>query len=112
MLRHQWIMRLGLLFILIALAVRPAYAQAQAATAGTGTPPAEAQNAAEVLNKIDQLVEQNKELETQNRKLLDQIEVLRQVLAKTSSTPGATGTGTAPATASPVTTGSSQPSEQ
>ena len=36
----------------------------------------------ETLNKIDRLVEQNKELEKQNRQLVDQIEVLRQAFGE------------------------------
>ena len=106
------IMKLRLLFMWLALAAYPAYCKAQAAASGTGNPPAQAQSTTEVLNTIDQLVEQNKELEEQNRKLVDEIQILRQILAKTPSTPGATGTETAPATGAPATTGRSQESEQ
>ena len=106
------IMKLRSLFMWLALAAYPAYSKAQASASGTGNPPAQAQSTTEVLNTIDQLVEQNKELEEQNRKLVDQIQILRQMLAKTPSTPGATATETAPATGPPATTGRSQQSEQ
>ena len=105
-------MKFRLLFVLLALAAYPAYANAQAAAPGAGDPPTQAQNTTQVLNTIDQLVEQNKELEEQNRKLVDEIQILRQILAKTPSTPGATGTKTAPATGPPATAGRSQQSEQ
>ena len=39
-----------------------------------------AQVTPEILNNIDRLVEQNRELEKQNRQLVDQLEVLRQAL--------------------------------
>ena len=43
-------------------------------------PRTKAQITLEILNKIDRLVEHNKELEKQNRQLVDQLEVLRQAL--------------------------------
>ena len=43
-------------------------------------PRVKAQVTPEILNNIDRLVEQNKELEKQNRQLVDQLEVLRQAL--------------------------------
>jgi hypothetical protein len=43
-------------------------------------PRVKAQVTPEILNNIDRLVEQNKELEKQNRQLVDQIEVLRQAV--------------------------------
>ncbi len=45
-------------------------------------PQTKAQVTPEILNKIDRLVEHNKELEKQNRQLVDQIEVLRQALGE------------------------------
>ena len=45
-------------------------------------PRVKAQVTPEILNNIDRLVEQNKELEKQNRQLVDQIEVLRQALGE------------------------------
>jgi hypothetical protein len=51
---------------------------------------AENANASETLKKLDRLVEQNNELEKQNRELMDQIQSLRQILAKqAAATPGA-----------------------
>ena len=101
-------MKLRLLSISIALAACSIYANAQTNASVAGNPTAEEQTTAEVLNKIDQLVEQNRELEKQNQKLVEQVELLRQVLAKIPSTPRATGTETAPATESTATAGGSQ----
>jgi len=103
--------KFSFLLVILAVAAGPVRANAQTAAAAGGTSP-DAQNTAEVLSKIDQLVEQNKELEKQNRKLVDEVELLRQVLAKAPSTPGTTGTETAPATDSTATAGRSQQSEQ
>ena len=96
-------MTLCRLFMLFVLAACSVYANAQADAAGTANPTTEAQSTAEVLNKIDQLVEQNKELEKQNRKLVDQVELLRQVLAKTVSTPATSEAETPPAAGSSAT---------
>jgi hypothetical protein len=93
--------KFSFLFMILAVAAGPVCANAQTA-AGAQTAPPEPQSTTEVLNKIDQLVEQNKQLEEQNRKLMEQVEVLRQVLAKTPSTPSTTGTETAPATSLPA----------
>lgn len=54
-------------------------AGAQQATAST----------ADILKTIDQLVEQNKQLEKQNKELLDQIDALRQSLTTTAAVPQA-----------------------
>ena len=48
-----------LAFLLLALGTFPISANAQTTTPGTNSPPTDA-NTAEVLQKIDQLVEQNK----------------------------------------------------
>ncbi len=55
----------------------------QTATPGTGNSQPDAQNTAEVLKKIDQLVEQNKALQKQNKELVDEIQSLRGTIAKT-----------------------------
>jgi hypothetical protein len=108
-----WTVRLRFLFMLVVLEACSVYLGAQTNAAGTSDPTAEAQSNAEVLNKIDQLVDQNKALENQNQKLVQEIEVLRRSLAKeTPGMPGATGTETAPATGAPTTAGHSQQSEQ
>ena len=66
-----------------------------------------------MLHALDQVVEQNRQLEKQNRELMDQIESLRQVLAKQASTAsGATGTETASETQAPTNVEHSQPNEK
>ena len=105
-------MKFSFLFMILAVAACPVCVSAQT-TAGTQTASPDAQNTTEVLNKIDQLVEQNKALENQNQQLLKEIEVLRRSFAKeTPGVPGATGTETAPATVSPATAGHPPQSEQ
>ena len=106
-------MRLRFLFMLVVLAACSVYTSAQTNAAGTSNPTTEAQSTAEVLNKIDQLVEQNKALENQNQELVEEIEVLRRSLAKqTTGTPGATGPETAPAKGSTTTTERAQQGQQ
>jgi hypothetical protein len=59
--------------------------------------PADASNTSEVLKKLDQLIEQNSQLEKQNRELMDQIQSLRQIVAMQSAAaekePGPAGSG-------------------
>ena len=106
-------MRLCFLFMLVVLAACSVYTSAQTNAAGVDTPTTEAQSTAEVLNKIDQLVEQNKALESQNQKLVEEIEALRRSLAKeTTGTPAATGTETAPAKGSTATAERAQQGQQ
>jgi hypothetical protein len=103
--------KFSFLFMILAVAAGPICASAQTA-AGAQTASPEPQNTTEVLNKIDQLVEQNRQLEEQNRKLMEQVELLRQVLAKTPSTPGTTGAETAPTTGLPAPAARSEQTEQ
>ena len=71
------------------------------------------QTTTDVINKIDQLVEQNKALEKQNQQLVDEIQVLRRSLTKEApGNPGATGTEITPSTVSPATAGHPPQSEQ
>ena len=92
--------RLG--FLLLALGTFPISANAQATTPGINSTPTDA-NTTEVLQKIDQLVEQNKQLEKQNQKLVEELQVLRQAVAKeTPATPEGTKKETTPATESTV----------
>jgi hypothetical protein len=57
-------------------------AHAQAAIPHEDDHRADTENTSETLKKLDRLVEQNNELEKQNRELMDQIQSLRQILAK------------------------------
>jgi hypothetical protein len=71
-------------------------------------PSAPAQNTAELLKAIDQLVDQNHRLEEQNRQLIDQIQLLRQALAS----PAGASTGDDPGrakTINAVLTGAAPP---
>jgi hypothetical protein len=52
------------------------------ANSQTQVPQTDNSTASEVLKKLDQLVEQNRQLEKQNQELMDQIVSYRQVLAK------------------------------
>ncbi len=104
-------MKLSFLFMILAVAACPVCASAQTTDAGRASP--NAQNTTEVLNKIDQLVEQNEALEKQNQQLVEEIQVLRRSLAKeTPGIPSAPATETAPATGPPATVGRSQPSAE
>jgi len=70
------------------------------------------QSASESLKKLDQLVEQNSQLEKQNRELIDQIQSLRQVLAKQAGADAETGEKqTDPATGSKTGEDSKQSQE-
>lgn len=97
-------MKFSFLLMILILAVAAGRGRANAQTAaGAGDASPGAQNTTEVLNKIDQLVQQNKALETQNQKLVEEIEVLRRSLTKeTPGIPGTTGKEAAPETESTV----------
>src|SRR4030081_190716 len=99
-------------FILIAALCCPSLASAQSTSAETPGAQTDVNSPAATLHALDQVVEQNRQLEKQNRELMDQIESLRQVLAKQASSTGATGTETAPKTEAPATAERSQPSEK
>jgi hypothetical protein len=101
-----------LMILILAVAAGPVCANAQTAAGAGGSSP-DAQNTTEVLNKIDQLVQQNKALENQNQKLVEEIEILRRSLAKeTPGTPGTARTETAPPTDSTVTAAPPKQNEQ
>ena len=105
-------MKFSFLFLIFVVAAAPVCANAQAAASAQTAFP-DAQNTNEVLNKIDQLVEQNQALEKQNQQLVDEIQLLRRSLAKeTPEIPGPTGTKTAPAPVSPATADRSLQSAQ
>ena len=57
-------------------------AAAQTPTPGSGEPQSSAPSPADLLKAIDRLVEQNGQLEKQNKELMEQIQSLRQGLAK------------------------------
>src|SRR3977135_219438 len=99
-------------FILLAALCCPSLARPQSTAARTDSAPTDVNRPAAMLHALDQVVEQNRQLEKQNRELMDQIESLRQVLAKQASSTGATGTETAPNTEAPATAERSQPSEK
>src|SRR3974390_3368604 len=75
-------------FVLSLVVMYPSFTKAQTGTPQRESPTTNAQDAAETLRKLDQLVQQNKQLENQNRELMGQIESLRQVLTKQSGTEG------------------------
>lgn len=75
----EWIVTSRALVILLVIASGPSYANAQS-TIPQDNFQESGQDNAEALRKIDQLVEQNLQLEKQNRELIDQIKSLRQSL--------------------------------
>jgi len=97
--------------ILLAALCCSSLAKAQSTAAQTGSAQTDVNSPAAVLHALDQVVEQNRQLEKQNHELMDQIESLRQVLAKQASSTGATGTETAPQTEAPATAERSQPTK-
>ena len=84
MTRTSWRALLEFLVMLLAMANWSLFASSQTATQGEGDSAAASLNVSEVLTKLDQLVEQNGQLEKQNRELMDQIQSLRRVLAQES----------------------------
>src|SRR5947209_12564881 len=89
-------------FILLGALCCSTLAKAQSTAAQTGIAQTDANTPAAVLHALDRVVEQNRQLEKQNQELMDQIESLRQVLAKQAASTGPTGTETAPKTEAPA----------
>jgi hypothetical protein len=99
--RTDWVGRSSFLLILLAVVSCPSSTNAQSATNQEDNSQRNGQNAADVLKKIDQLVEQNRQLEEQNRELMEQIESLRKGLTTQAGvTPEATRKETVTATIS------------
>jgi len=71
---------------------------AQSTASQTGSANADTQNPSQLLHALDQLVEQNGQLEKQNRDLMNQIASLRQVLAKQAGATEPTQKEAVPAT--------------
>jgi TolA-binding protein len=70
------------LFLMLFAIASSDFVNAQTLASRADTSTAGGQSASEVLKKLDQLVEQNRQLEHQNRELMDQIVSYRQVLAQ------------------------------
>src|SRR5580700_11624780 len=82
----------------LALALGSAsYGTAQGGDTQQALPNHDTQDTADELKKLDRLIEQNKQLENQNRELMTEIESLRGVLAQHSGS-AAISTGRGPAT--------------
>jgi hypothetical protein len=92
----EWIATSRALVILLVIASGPSYVNAQSAIPQESNSQTSGQNNAEVLRKIDQLVEQNLQLEKQNRELIDQIKSLRQSLTARPATPPVAQSATEP----------------
>src|SRR5580692_2452765 len=71
---------------------------AQSATPQTGSANPDIQNPSQLLHALDQLVEQNGQLEKQNRDLMDQITSMRRVLANQAGATEPTQKEAVPAT--------------
>jgi hypothetical protein len=77
------LLRLGLILAFVTIAAGVAAAQQ------VTPPPADQKNTTDVLNAIDRLMEQNRQLVKQNQQLTDEITALRQALAAQSTAPPA-----------------------
>src|SRR5579884_3406443 len=96
-------------FILVAAICCSSLASAQSASGQTDSKPADANSPAAILRALDQVVEQNRQLEKQNRELMDQIQSMRQVLAKQAPMAGTEAT---PKPEAPAAADSSKPNQQ
>jgi hypothetical protein len=82
-----------LLFLALLSPLRPA--RAQAPTSVTAVAADSAKNSAEVLDKLNKLVDQNRQLEKQNQELMTEIQSLREYLSKPAEqTANSTSRGT------------------
>src|ERR1043166_1570203 len=99
------------LLILLVVACCFGLANAQSAPTQKDVANADAQNPSQMLHAVDQLVEQNRQLEKQNHELMDQIDSLRQVLAKQAGATDATQK-VAVATTGSTTASDSQQSQE
>jgi hypothetical protein len=105
MTRAEWRSTAWLLELALLTAICANHASAQSPSQQNDSE-RDSQNAAEVLKTIDRLVEQNRKLEQQNQELMNQLEKLRGVIARQTSTephnspnvakPSAANTGAAP----------------
>ena len=79
--RQLTVMTISRLLFTFLVAMWPGFTMGQTIGAQSDDPVTGTQNTAETLKRLDQLVEQNQQLEKQNRELILQIQTLRQVLA-------------------------------
>ena len=75
------------LLVALALLGCPRFTNAQTAASQAANSSLPPQTASEVLKKVDQLVEQNRALENQNRELMGEISSLREALSKQTREP-------------------------
>jgi hypothetical protein len=95
--------------MLLAVACCSSFAHAQTPAPVTDAATTSAKNASELLGKLDQLVEQNRQLEKQNQELMNQINSLRQFLAKqTASKTDTVGNEARPAADSALVSASTE----
>ena len=87
-------------FVLLACCGRPCFSQSAAPVTDSATKGAK--DSAELLSTLDKLVEQNRQLEQQNKQLMDQIDSLRRYLSQHgNATAAVAGKELEPATNSP-----------
>lgn len=89
--------RLQVLVVCSVVILSGRVAYAQTGPPGTDSDTSDAKTAAELLTKLDQLVEKNQQLEKQNHELIDEINTLRQFLAQQTSGAPATSKSQLPA---------------
>jgi hypothetical protein len=84
--RPKWIGMVALLWMLF-LTCSSDCANAQSSAAVTDSATNSAKNASDLIDKLDRLVEQNRQLEKQNQALMEEINSLRQFLPKQPASP-------------------------
>jgi hypothetical protein len=80
-----WKIRWKILWLLFAIAASPVFASGQAPDIQAPDASTGSDATAELLKKVDQLVDQNIQLEKQNRELMEEIGALRRVVGKRPS---------------------------
>jgi hypothetical protein len=104
--RSQGPIRIQLLAVAVALSFAGGFAHAQSVAPVTENAAESAKAATELLNKIDLLVQHNRDLEKQNQELMEEINSLRQFLAKQTqpdAVPAKEDAGAAASAALPAT---------
>ena len=110
---RRWMAASRVASALLAVAVLSSTrAVAQDSVSAAKDRPTQSDNATEVLKKIDQLMQQNKQLEKQNSDLVNQIEALRRILANQTAAEGEPSENLVEPATSPKTAQDSQPTEE
>jgi hypothetical protein len=90
-----WRTNLRLFLLLCVIASVSGLGNSQTTAPQPGNSTAAPQNVSEILKDLDRLIEQNRQLETQNRELMEKVEALRRALASQGATTSQTQTAVA-----------------